>query len=81
MAQRGWGWHKGAAHMGMARLARDCDDATRIYATGKEASMDQRLGWRGNDAFAGQLAVSAVERFYSLTGGRGLSDNSPFQRA
>jgi 3-hydroxy-9,10-secoandrosta-1,3,5(10)-triene-9,17-dione monooxygenase len=64
-----------------ARLTKDCEDATRIYQAGDEPSMDQRLGWRRNDAFAGQLAVSAVERLYSLTGGRGLSDKSPFQRA
>jgi 3-hydroxy-9,10-secoandrosta-1,3,5(10)-triene-9,17-dione monooxygenase len=64
-----------------ARLTRDCDDATRIYAAGDEPGIDQRLGWRRNDAFAGQLAVNAVERLYSLTGGRGLSGKSPFQRA
>ena len=64
-----------------ARLTRDCADATRIYEAGDEPNLDQRLGWRRNDAFAGQLAVRAVERLYSLTGGRGLSDKSPFQRA
>jgi len=64
-----------------ARLTKDCDEAARIYGAGKEPSMDQRLGWRRNDAFAGQLAVRAVERLYSLTSGRGLSNKSPFQRA
>jgi 3-hydroxy-9,10-secoandrosta-1,3,5(10)-triene-9,17-dione monooxygenase len=66
---------------GWARLTRDCDDATKIYTAGQTPTMDQRLAWRRNDAFAGQLAVRAVERLYSLTGGRGLTVNNPFQRA
>lgn len=64
-----------------ALLTRDCADATRIYGAGNEPAIDQRLAWRRNDAFAGQLSVRAVERLYSLTGGRGLSQTSPFQRA
>lgn len=64
-----------------ALLARDCTDAARLTEAGIEPSLDKRLAWRRNDAFAGQLAVRAVERLYSLTGGRGLSVNNPFQRA
>ena len=64
-----------------ALVSRDCAVATRIYEAGNEPEMDLRLAWRRNDAFAGQLAVRAVERLYSLTGGRGLSQTSPFQRA
>lgn len=64
-----------------ALLLRDCDVANGLCEKGEQPTMDQRLAWRRNDAFAGQLAVSAVERLYSLTGGRGLSATSPFQRA
>lgn len=64
-----------------ALLIRDCADAMRIYGAGKEPGMDQRLAWRRNDAFAGQLAVRAVDRLHSLTGGRGLSLDNPFQLA
>ena len=63
-----------------ALLTRDCADATRMADAGIEPSVEQCLAWRRNDAFAGQLAVRAVERLYSLTGGRGLSVNNPYQR-
>ena len=66
---------------GWALLTRDCAEATKNYEAGDVPTMDRRLAWRRDDAFAGQLAVRAVERLYSLTGGRGLAVNSPFQRA
>ena len=72
-----------AAEVDAARalVTRDCAEATQMFEAGIDPTVDQRLTWRRNDAFAGQLSVSAVERLYSLTGGRGLSATSPFQRA
>ena len=64
-----------------ALMQRDCADAMRLSAAEIEPTLDQRVTWRRNDAFAGQLSVRAVERLYNLTGGRGLSATSPFQRA
>ena len=64
-----------------ALLVRDCEEATRIYEADDQPTIERRLAWRRDDAFAGQLAVRAVERLYSLTGGRGLSVDNPFQRA
>ena len=74
---------KSAAEVDAAKalLLSDCAEATRLADTGITPTIEQKLAWRRNDAFAGQLAVSAVERLYSLTGGRGLSATSPFQRA
>ena len=63
-----------------ALLIKDCADATRMLDNETKPSVEQCLTWRRNDAYAGQLAVSAVERLYSLTGGRGLSVDSAFQR-
>ena len=63
-----------------ALLIKDCADATRMLDAGVSPSVEQCLTWRRNDAYAGQLAVSAVERLYSLTGGRGLTTDNPFQR-
>jgi len=63
-----------------ALLTKDCADATRMLDRGVKPSVEQCLTWRRNDAYAGRLAVSAVERLYSLTGGRGLTSENPFQR-
>lgn len=63
-----------------ALLTKDCYDAHRMLEAGEEPSVEQCLTWRRNDAYAGRLAVSAVEGLYSLTGGRGLTVNNPFQR-
>jgi 3-hydroxy-9,10-secoandrosta-1,3,5(10)-triene-9,17-dione monooxygenase len=64
-----------------ARLTRDCADATRMVEQGIKPPVEECLKWRRNDAYAGRLAVNAVERLYSLTGGRALSADNPFQRA
>ena len=63
-----------------ALLTKDCYDAHRMLEAGEAPSVEQCLTWRRNDAYAGRLAVSAVEGLYSLTGGRGLTVNNPFQR-
>lgn len=66
---------------GWALLTKDCADAARMLEEGTTPSVEQCLKWRRNDAYAGRLAVSALERLYSLTGGRALSADNPFQRA
>lgn len=64
-----------------ALLTKDCQDATRLLDKGIKPSVEQCLTWRRNDAYAGRLAVNAIEHVYSLSGGRGLSTESGFQRA
>ncbi len=64
-----------------ALLLKDCADAARMLDRGESPSVEQCLTWRRNDAYAGRLSVSAVEHVYSLSGGRGLSTGSGFQRA
>lgn len=64
-----------------ALLLKDCIDAERMLDQGHKPSVEQCLKWRRNDAYAGRLAVNAIEHVYSLAGGRGLSSGSAFQRA
>jgi 3-hydroxy-9,10-secoandrosta-1,3,5(10)-triene-9,17-dione monooxygenase len=62
-------------------LRKDCDEATSLVEAGEMATLDDRVKWRRNDAFAAKLCVSAVERLFPLAGSRGLSTSSHFMRA
>ncbi len=59
----------------------DCDEATALVEAEADISLDTRVRWRRNDAFAGKLCMAAVERLYPLAGGRGLGLDNAFQRA
>ncbi|NQU70918.1 MAG: acyl-CoA dehydrogenase family protein [Rhodospirillales bacterium] len=59
----------------------DCAQAYRMAETGELPSMEQRAGWRRNDAYAVMSCVRAVERLYALAGGRGIAWDNPYQRA
>ena len=64
-----------------ALLISDSEEAMAIAETGEEPPVYKRAEWRLNNAMAGQLCVSAVERLGQLIGARGLGQDSPFQRA
>ena len=64
-----------------ALLLKDCDDAMRIAASGEPPSVAQRVRWRRNNSFAGQLCLRAVERLHPLVGARGLDRDNLFQLA
>lgn len=59
----------------------DCAEATALVEAEADISLDARVRWRRNDAFAGKLCIAAVERLYPLAGGRGLGLDSAFQRS
>ena len=62
-------------------LSRDCTEATELAEAEIAPALEQKLRWRRNDAFAGELCVRAVDRLQSLIGARGLSADSYYQRA
>ena len=64
-----------------ALLLKDCDDAMLLAARGETPSLAQRVRWRRNNGFAGQLCLRAVERLHPLAGARGLNQDSLFQLA
>ena len=63
-----------------ALMLADCEEATALIEAGEDISLDARVRWRRNDAFAGKLCIAAVEELYPLAGGRGLGLDSAFQR-
>jgi hypothetical protein len=62
-------------------LSRDCAVATKLAVAEIEPTLEQKLRWRRNDAFAGELCVRAVDRLRKLVGARELSEDGHFQRA
>lgn len=64
-----------------ALLKAASDEATELAARAVVPSLETRVRWRRNGAYAGTLCQRAVERLYPLAGANGLADGSPFQRA
>lgn len=57
------------------------DDATAMARAGRLPTLQERVRFRRNGAYAGTLCLRAVERLYPLAGANGLAEHSPFQRA
>jgi len=64
-----------------ALLRKDCDEATALVEAGEMATLDTRVRWRRDDAFAAKLSIAAVEGLFPLAGARGLVTSSHFMRA
>lgn len=64
-----------------ALMRQDCDVAFEIGASGRLTTVEDRVFWRRNNAYAGAMCVRAVEALHPLTGARGLVPDSDFQRA
>ncbi|MHC4432775.1 MAG: acyl-CoA dehydrogenase family protein [Planctomycetota bacterium] len=62
-------------------LRKDCDEAAALVNAGTMATLDDRVRWRRNDAFAAKLCISAVEGLFPLAGARGLATSNHFMRA
>jgi len=63
-----------------ALLQAASDEATALAAADIVPSLEPRVRWRRNGAYAGSLCLRAVERLYPLAGANGLAEASPFQR-
>lgn len=64
-----------------ALLKRDCTEVMDWARRGAEPPIEIRVRWRRDDAYALRSCIEAVELLFPLTGGRGLSASSPFQRS
>ncbi|MEE8332457.1 MAG: acyl-CoA dehydrogenase family protein, partial [Alphaproteobacteria bacterium] len=60
---------------------RDCETATRMTEAETFPDELQRVRWKRNNAYVVLLCVRAVDRLYDLAGMRGMSPESPIQRA
>ena len=67
-----------AAH---AVMLRNLDEINRHGRDGKDQSLDDRVRYRRDNAFAAQLSTRAVDRIFPLLGGAGLASDDPIQRA
>jgi 3-hydroxy-9,10-secoandrosta-1,3,5(10)-triene-9,17-dione monooxygenase len=62
-------------------VLRDCDEATRITASGVVPSLEQKASYRRDGAFAATLCTRAVDLLFSATGGGAIYERNPIQRA
>ncbi len=66
-----------AAH---ALVFRDRDEIVRRGAAGDTFALEDRVRWRRDLSFAGQLCVRAVEELFPIVGAQGLMSDHPVQR-
>lgn len=64
-----------------ALLAHDCAEITRIAERGLETDLERRVRYRRNGAYAASLCVGAVDLLFTASGGGGIYDTNPIQRA
>ncbi len=64
-----------------ALMLRNLDEINRLGRAGEVQSLDDRVRYRRDNAFAAQLSARAVDRIYPLLGGAGLASDDPIQRA
>ncbi len=67
-----------AAQLLLHRSADDIEDATRA---GREMPLELRARVRMDCAYAARLCLEAVEILYLATGGSGIAEKNPIQRA
>ena len=64
-----------------ALMLRNLDEIDRLGRAGGVQSLDDRVRYRRDNAYAAQLSTRAVDRIYPLLGGAGLANDDPIQRA
>jgi 3-hydroxy-9,10-secoandrosta-1,3,5(10)-triene-9,17-dione monooxygenase len=64
-----------------ALLAKDCAEITEYAERSHASDMTRRAIYRRNPAFAAELCVRAVDLLFTASGGGGIYDASPIQRA
>jgi 3-hydroxy-9,10-secoandrosta-1,3,5(10)-triene-9,17-dione monooxygenase len=72
-----------AAEIAAARalIMSDCREAMQAVESGAAVSVPLRLQIRRNQAFGARLLVTAVDRLFTVAGGRGIYLDHPMQRA
>ncbi len=70
------------ARIDAARLIarNDCLDAQAIAEAEREPSVEEKLRWKRNIAYAVQLCTEAVDSLHGMAGAKGIYDHYPIQR-
>ena len=70
------------ARINAARLIarNDCLEGQAIAEAGREPTMEEKLRWKRNIAYAVQLCTEAVDSLHGMAGAKGIYDHYPIQR-
>jgi len=70
------------ARVDAARLIvrNDCLEAQAIAEARRAPTLDEKLRWKRNVAYAVQLSTEAVDNLHAMAGARGIYDHYPIQR-
>jgi len=70
------------ARINAARLVarNDCLEGQAIAASGREPTLEEKLRWKRNIAYAVQICTEAVDSLHGMAGAKGIYDHYPIQR-
>jgi 3-hydroxy-9,10-secoandrosta-1,3,5(10)-triene-9,17-dione monooxygenase len=70
------------ARIDAARLIarNDCLNAQAVAESGREPTLEEKLRWKRNIAYAVQLCTEAVDSLHGMAGAKGIYDHYPIQR-
>ena len=70
------------ARINAARLIarNDCLEGQAIAETGREPTLEEKLRWKRNIAYAVQICTEAVDSLHGMAGAKGIYDHYPIQR-
>ncbi|MGZ3410220.1 MAG: acyl-CoA dehydrogenase family protein [Xanthobacteraceae bacterium] len=72
---------QGSVDAARMMMLQDIDATCAVTARGEKVSLDMRLRNRLHQAFCAKLLVQAVDALFAATGGQGIFDDKPIQRA
>jgi 3-hydroxy-9,10-secoandrosta-1,3,5(10)-triene-9,17-dione monooxygenase len=64
-----------------ALMLKDCREAMRLAGEGIDPPLEQKARWRRDGAFAATLCTKAVDLLFTASGGAGIYETNPMQRA
>lgn len=62
-------------------LLKDCDEAMAIAESGRHATVEEKVRWRRDGAFAVRMCVRAIDILFTGAGGSAIVETHPLQRA
>jgi 3-hydroxy-9,10-secoandrosta-1,3,5(10)-triene-9,17-dione monooxygenase len=70
------------ARVDAARLIvrNDCLESQAIAEAGREPTLEEKLRWKRNVAYAVQICTEAVDSLHAMAGAKGIYDHYPIQR-
>ncbi len=67
-------------HAAQLIMRHDCKEVFALARKNELPTLEQRAGYRRNQAYVAKLSVQAVDRLFEASGGHTLFDSSPMQR-